>query len=117
MAALLNDGTVPYGSRVLNINSRNYVATDIELTRTVEVIERFNEVGEPSGQVLIPRWVTGTATLQLSGSVPILPAQGGTFSASFSGSSENFMVSELTQPESQLADKVVRITFRKTYNF
>lgn len=115
--ALINDGQIPYGSRVLTINSVAFVATDIEVTRTVEVIERYNEVGEPSGQVLIPRWVTGTATLQLSGSSPVLPAQGGTFSASFSGSAENFMVSELTQPESQLADKVVRIVFRKVYNF
>ena len=119
MGALINDGTVPYGSRILNITGSGaglYIAEDIEITRTVEIIERYNEVGEPSGQVFIPRWVTGTATLQLSGSNPQVPFGGSTFGTTFSGSAEVFIIGEVSQPEAQATDKKVRITFRKKIN-
>jgi hypothetical protein len=119
MSALLNDGTVPYGSRVLGITGSsniNMIAEDIEVTRTVEVIERYNEVGEPSGQVIIPRWVTGNATLQLSGSSPFIPTGGNTFSAAFSGSAENFILTEISQAEGQVTDKKIRVSFRKKIN-
>jgi len=107
---------VPYGSRLLTIDGAKYIAEDIEVTRPTTVIERLNEYGEPHGQVIIPQFVVGTATLQMPTS-SWAPDLGDTFTATFhvSSSAETFMISELGQPESSTTDKKIRISFRKVY--
>lgn len=118
MGALINDGGIPYGSRILRITGSgagNYVAENVSVTRTIEVIERYNEVGEPAAQVIIPRWVTGTATVQLT-TASVMPGQGATFAETFSGSIETFIVGEVTQPYGQTDDTVVNLNFRKKIN-
>ena len=66
MAAIYNDGTVAYGSKVLTINSVLFVAENIEVRRPIIKIERRNELHEPNGKVGIKDFVTGSATLQLA---------------------------------------------------
>ena len=54
MAAAYNDGSLPYGSQVLNINSVNYVAEQIDVSRPTKKIKRYNAVGEPVSGRLVP---------------------------------------------------------------
>ena len=89
MAALKNDGTIPYGSKVLTIGGSAggliggtpagvlYVADNIELTRSTGAILRTNELGEPSGRVLYKNDVDSfTCTLQLAASTTKIPQLG-----------------------------------------
>lgn len=111
-----NDGSVQYGSRVINLGSASYIADNIEVTRPSTIIERTNEVGEPNGQVAIAGFVTGSATLQLASGSATIPALGAEFAESFGAGSETFFVSEVSQPESKDGEKKVNVSFRKKYN-
>jgi hypothetical protein len=104
---------VPYGSRLLSIDGKYYIAESFDVSRPSTVIERVNEVGEPHGQVIIGGFITGTATLQMPTS-SLIPNIGDTFQATGSGSVvETFIISELSTPEASATDKKVNITFRK----
>jgi len=113
---LVNDGTVQYGSRVLTINSVTYVAEQIEVRRPTFVIERRNQLNQPSGQVIDDDFVTGTATLQLATGSTAIPTNGQSFTETFGAASETFLISEVGQPEEQGGEKKVTISFRKKYN-
>ena len=110
----MNDGSIPYGSRVLTINSVTYVADNLVITRPRKMIERTNQVDVPSGQVSVPGFVSGTATLQLStdGAVPLADD---TFTDTFVASigAEVFFLTDVGQPENKDAERKVDITFRK----
>lgn len=114
MAATYNDGSVLYGSRQLTLSSAGAVIADnIDVARPTNIIERTNYVNEPSGWVAVPNFVTGSATLQLSSTVPVL---GETFTTTFGASSEEFVIVDITQPEEKGSMKMVNITFRKKIN-
>lgn len=117
MAAIVNDGAIPYGSRDLSINSKTYVADNIEVTRPTKVIERTNSTDEPSGQVIYANFVTGTATLQLAGNTD-KPQLGNTFTETFDSTigAETFYISETGLPEAKGEDRKVSVQFRKKYN-
>lgn len=115
-----NDSNVPYGARVLSITNPsgspiNYVCEQISVDRPVTIIERFDELGAPNGQVGVPKFVTGSATLQLATSLTVVPLAGATFSTTFAvaGSPENCVIHQVTQPENQMSAKTLSITFRK----
>ena len=118
MSAFKNDGTIPYGSRVLSIAAVSYVADNIEVQRPSKTIERTNEIDEPSGQVSYAGFVTGTATLQLATTSTAQPAAGAEFSATFDSGigSETFYVTDVGRSESKESEKKVNISFRKKYN-
>ena len=120
MAATYNDGIVPYGSRVIKIpvtTGDDFVAESISVSRGTKIIERNNELGEPSGWVAVPAFVTGTATLQIAtgNAAPLL---GETFTATFVTSIgvETFVLSEVSQPEAEGDIKKATISFRKKIN-
>ena len=95
MAALKNDGTIPYGSKVLTVGSSGggsggttYVADNIELTRSTGSILRTNELGEPSGRVLYKNDVDSfTCTLQLSTTSTVPPSLGWETTVTFDATS------------------------------
>lgn len=118
MAAIYNDTQIPYGSRLVQMNATGtiYIAEDISITRPTTVIERFNELNEPSGQVIIGGFVTGNGTMQLPTSTSRIPSLGDTFTASFSGSAETFIVSNIGQAENQGTERKVTFEFRKKIN-
>ena len=113
-----NDGAIPYGSRIVTIDTVAYIAEDIEVTRPTSVIERRNELNEPSGQVLIQDFVTGSATLQLAATSTDIPDLGATFTMTIDSEigAETFIISEIGQGENQGEAKKIRINFRKRYN-
>ena len=95
MAALKNDGTIPYGSKVLTAGASaggsggtTYVADNIELTRSTGAILRTNELGEPSGRVLFKNDVDSfTCTLQLSTTSTVPPSLGWETTVTFDATS------------------------------
>jgi hypothetical protein len=132
MAAFRNDGTVQYGSHVLAIgtitpgnpptvgSTTNFVADNVEITRTSKTIERTNELDEPSGQVSYIGFVTGSATVQLATSSTIPPTQGKGFSltvydpdADGDLDAEVFYIDTVSQPFEKASERKVNITFRK----
>jgi hypothetical protein len=124
MSAAYNDGAVPYGSRILSIINTTtgatavvFVAENVSIQRPTNIIERKDENDEPSGQVLVKNFNTGSATLQLATSTTVPPDEGATFSITLDSvrGSETFVVSEVGQVESQGEAKKVNISFRKKY--
>lgn len=120
MAAIANDGTVQYGSRTLQIPASTgdtFVADNIEISRPSKVIEQTDQLDEPSGQVIVDDFVTGTAQLQyIASTAP--PQKGEEFTDTFDSDigSETFIVQERTDTEDKGSEKKCNITFRKKYN-
>ncbi len=116
MAAAYNDGSLPYGAQLLNINGVVYVAEQVDFSRPTKKIKRYNQVGEPSGQVFISDFDSGSATLQIQNSTVQLPPRGFTTNVVFQGTNTNCVVSDVGTPQSQDDTYKVRIGFDKVYN-
>jgi len=118
MSAFKNDGSVQYGSRVLTINSVAYVADNVAVERPSKIIERTNEIDEPSGWVGYAGFVSGTAQIQLASGATVIPVAGFTFSTTFVASidAETFTLTDVSQPEEKGGEKKVNISFKKNYN-
>jgi hypothetical protein len=112
MAAFYNDGSVPYGSVTLSINSITYIADNIADNEPGKVIERTNHIDEPSGWVGVPGFIVGSATLQLATSSTTAPTRGVTFA--YGGSS--WAVTDVDKPKEKACDWKVNINFRKIIN-
>ena len=111
-----NDGTIPHGSRILNIASTNYAAEDFSINLPMSEIQRRNVVtGAPSGFVIIDDFVDGSATLQLD-SAEYAPNRGQTFNTVGPlGATINCVVSQVGIPEASGTDKKVTINWKQTY--
>ena len=118
MAAIYNDGTIVYGSRVLTINSVAYVADNLTISRPTKSVDRTNDLGEPSGSVGIADFVTGSATVQMASSSVVEPENGTSFTDTFDTTigAETFYVTSCTRNESKDAEKKCSINFKKKYN-
>lgn len=110
MAATYNDGSIPYGSVVLNVNSVNYVAENVTITRPIKQIKRMNEAGEPTGSVGVADFVEGSATLQSATTNTVDPSGG------FTLASENFKIVESSKAFAQGDAVKFNVKFIKTYN-
>lgn len=120
MAAVSNDGAVQYGSRVITIPTSTgtaFVFDNVEVVRPTNVIEQTDELGEPSGQVLVAGFVTGSGVLQMQASVDA-PVLGEEFTETFDSTigAEVFIVSNVSQPETKDGEKKCNIEFRLKYN-
>lgn len=116
MAAAYNDGSLPYGAQTLNINAVVYVAETVDFTRPTKKIKRYNQLGEPAGQVFVSDFDTGTATIQLQNSSVALPPRGMTFNVVFQATNTNCVVSDVGTPQSQDDTYKCRISFDRVYN-
>ena len=116
MAALFNDGSIPYGSEVLTINAVTYVAENVTFDNPSVVKERTNEIGEPSGSFGVQGFVTGSATVQKAATGTAIPTPGLTFAtSSFSGSSVTFIVTKVSPVFAQGDAMNFNIEFIKDY--
>lgn len=114
--SLINDGSFQVASRILAINSVNYVAENFSYEEGTSKTENvFDENGDPSGSVTWKNVPTGSATLQMSGSQAV-PTQAMAFSSTIRGATVNFKVVNVTTPEEQQGRKKVNITFIKILN-
>lgn len=113
-----NDGSVPYGSQVVTIGGVAFVAEQINVTEPSNIIERMDELGVPSGQVIIGGFVNGTAVLQLATTSTLLPTFGGTFTLTRPGTpavTYGAVLSEIGEAYAQTEALKVNVSFRKRY--
>lgn len=112
MSQVFADGTHKFGSIVVTITAVAYVAENFEISAPSTVVEVTDEVSLPSGQKIIPGFVTGSATLQLATGTTALPAIG----AEFTVDTIDYIVSEVGESRSQGEISKVNISFRKKIN-
>lgn len=106
----LTTATLPYGSRVLTIDSVAYIANNFSTSQSLNVIERQNELGAPNGAVGIQTARTGSAQLQLATTSTAIPEAGDTLLAD----SITYFITEASKPEEAQGFKVVDISFRES---
>lgn len=115
----INDGSFPYGSRVITIGAVTYIADNIEFNRTTKFVANTDENDEPNGGVLVPDFERGSATLQLAASTTVVPALGATFAEKFDPNdlaATTWYITEVGKPEEKGGINKVRISFNKKYN-
>lgn len=116
-----NDNNVPFGSQVVTVFSGGatgvgFVAENITYKEPTNIIERMDELGSPSGQVLQDAFANGSATLQFATTLTVAPTRGTTFIMTRNGGATVLcMVSETDEPETQKDAKKCQINFRKKY--
>ena len=118
MAEAWNDGSIPFGSVTLTINSVAYIAENVVVNRPTQTIQRRNAVNEPSGSVGVADFITGSATLQKASSSTALPIPGLSFSYTEDATvgAETFKISSVSQPKSQGDAVKFNVEFVKIYN-
>lgn len=110
------DNNVPFGSQVVTIGATAYVAESISFEAPSQIIERRDELGNPSGQVIIPQFETGTAVLQLATTVTAVPTIGATFTASKNdGVNQLLVVSQVGEPFAQFDARKINVGLRRRY--
>lgn len=118
MPAFLDPTTIPFGSQVLTIGGVTFVAENIGFQQPSTSVERRDEDGDPSGQVIVAGFDNGTATLQLATTATTPVTIGATFTLSRAGGLATIgcVVSEVGDVLSQLDIKKLNISFRRRYN-
>ena len=93
---------MPYGSRILTINSVAYKVNTITIDRPVTEAEDNLETGNPGRKRSTAQRATFTAELQLATSSTVYPARGQTFTDTFDSQfgAETFVVDVVTANES-----------------
>ena len=106
---------LPYGSRVLTINSVAYICNRFEVQQQGEVKRRKTELGAPNGAFMLRAPYTGTAELQLALTSTAFPNVSMTFSAFVpqENANLNFFLTNPTAPEVQDDWKICPITFEE----
>jgi hypothetical protein len=102
--------SLPYGSRVVTVDSVGYIANNFSTSQSLNVIERTDSLGAPNGAVGIQQARTGSAQLQLATSTTTIPDVGDEFTAN----SVTFFLTEVSRPEEAQGFKVVDISFRES---
>jgi len=102
--------SLPYGSRVVTVDSVGYIANNFSTSQSLNVIERTDSLGAPNGAVGIQQARTGSAQLQLATSSSTIPDVGDTFLAD----SVTYFLTEVSRAEEAQGFKVVDISFRES---
>lgn len=106
----LTTATLPYGSRVVTIDSVAYIANNFSVSQSLNVIERTTELGAPNGAVGIQTARTGSAQLQLASTSTSAPEAGDVLTVDTVG----YFITEVSKPEEAQGFKVVDISFRES---
>lgn len=122
MAASYNDNTIQYGTHDLNIIYPNsvsmgvFVCDNITINRPTKVIQRTDNLGEPTGSVGVPDFVNGSGTMQLANASSVEPAAGCTFTENFQvGVAETFFIHSVGLATTKDGEKKVPFSFIKKY--
>ena len=114
---VFNDINIPYGSQVVTIGATGYVAESISFEQPTEIIVRHDELGNPSGQIGIEDFDTGSAVLQLATTLTVVPGIGATFTMALNGGgTAGVWISKVGQPFAQKEARKVNVDLRKRYN-
>ncbi len=118
-----NDVNIPFGAQVIAMGAPpvNYVAEKITYTEPSTIVERRDEDGDPSGQVFVNGFGSGSAELQFATTSTAIPTVGMTFTLTRQGATTGVAptigcaVSEVGEAYGQLDIKKASINFRRRY--
>ena len=92
------------------------IMESISLNIPTQITERRDELGNPTGQVIIEQFNTGSATGQFATTLTVCPTIGTTFTmVRNGGSTVGCVISQITEPQTQFDIKKAQINFRKRY--
>ena len=112
-----SDGTVPFGAQVVTIGATADIAENISYTEPATVIERRDSVGNPSAQVFVAGFGSGSATLQHALTGTVVPTIGATFTLTRNdGTTIGCAVNNTSEAQAQLDHKKTNVNFRRRYN-
>jgi len=115
-----SDGSAPFGSQIVTIGVTAYVAEKIAYTEPSTVVEQRDEDGDPSRQVVVAGFGSGTADLQFATTLTVVPAVGATFTLTRNGGATaatiGVIVTEVGEAYGQLEIKKCSVNFRRRYN-
>lgn len=109
-----NDFNVPYGAQIATIGTTAYIAEQLTITDASTQIERMDQNGLPTGQVVIPTFSKGTATLQLATTLTVVPTIGATFTLQRNGTPATIgcIITDIGEVENQKDARKTTIGFR-----
>ena len=112
-----NDLNVPFGSQAVTIGGLSIIAESISLDSPSQVLERFNQTGDPAGQVIIEGFNTGSAVLQLATSAITVVTIGATFTlVRNNGATLGMVISTVNEAQSQFDIHKQSVGIRRRYN-
>lgn len=104
---------LPYGSRIVTINSVAYIANNFSVTRPTTLLERKTHLGAPNGARLLQNAKTGTADLQLATSATAIPGRGQEFDGEASDEVSKWFITEVSDAQTNDGLRTVNISFRE----
>ena len=110
MPTVKDPTTILYGTRKITIATKVYVCDNFQVTYPSKVIEVTDENDLDSGQIIIPKTPTGSATMQLDAASTV-PAVGAEFETTGAGAG-SYLLTEVGVPEAKDAIRMVQISFR-----
>ncbi len=112
--APFQDGTQAFGipDSPITLNSVTYIAEDIQLQMGQQRVEIKDTNGVPTGQVLIPQVITGSAKLQLATASTAIPAR----NEEFTLQGQDFILENVGASYTQGAYTYVNVTFVQKLN-
>lgn len=110
------DNGVPFGSQAITIGNLSIVAESINLSAPSTIIERSNQVGDPSGQVIIEGFGSGSAVLQLATTAITVVTIGATFTlVRNNGATVGMVISSVDEAQSQFDSHKQNVGIRRRY--
>lgn len=109
-----NDFNVPYGAQIVTVGATAYVGEQFTFTDSSVQIERLDQNGLPTGQVIIPNFTKGTGTLQLATTLTVVPTIGATFTMQRNGTPATIgcVITDVGEVENQKDARKTTIGFR-----
>ena len=110
------DNNVPYGAQVVTIGSGTCILENVDVKEPTTAIERFDQLGAPSGAVYIPGFDNGSATAQLATTVTTPMTVGVTFTlVRNNGTTSGWVVTESGETQAQFGARKQSISIRRRY--
>ena len=118
MPAFTDPTTIPFGSQVITVGSVTFVAENVSFNQPSTAVERRDEVGTPTSQVIVANFNVGSMVLQLAATSTVPPTIGATFTLTRAGGGATVgcVFSDVGDVESQLEIRKLNVSFRQRYN-
>jgi hypothetical protein len=101
MPEVFNDGNIPFGAQIVDINSTAYEAEEIDFEEKSSAFYRRDHRNVPNGGVYITDLVKGKMTLQLESLDTPIPENQSLVTMEFRGTPKQFVITNISQPQKQ----------------
>ena len=110
------DNGVPYGAQAVTIGSASVILESVDVKEPSTAIERFDQLGAPSGAVYISGFDNGTAVAQLAATTTTPMTVGVTFTlVRNNGTTSGWVVTESGESQAQFGARKQSISIRRRY--